>query len=102
MLFPLYLNRLQFLTRSIVVSLLPIPIELYLITTDFQWSLAQVGALCLYLAISIYWIAYVALPRARDIGLSRGLSLGLCLFPGLNLAFSLFLLFTKSDTYAMR
>lgn len=85
-----------------MVSVLPIPIELYLATSDFQWSLAQVGALCLYLLISVYWIAYVALPRASDVGLSRGLSVGLCLFPGVNLGFSIFLLFTKSDSYALR
>ena len=102
MLFPPFLNRLQFLFRTIVVNVLHIPIELYLLTSDFQWSAAQIGALCLYLLISIYWIAYVALPRASDIGISRGLSLALCLVPGVNFVFWLFLLFTKSDTYAMR
>lgn len=102
MLFPIYLNRLQFLFRTIVVSMLPIPIELCLGTTEFRWSLGQIGAGCLYLLISAYWLAYVALPRARDIGLSRGLSLVLCLCPGVNLIFNLFLLFTKSDTHAWR
>jgi hypothetical protein len=92
MLFPLYLNRIQFLVRSIVVSVLPVPVEAFS-------PYAAIGA---YLLTAIYWIAYVALPRASDIGLSRGLSLGLCLFPGINLGFSIFLLFTRSDTYAFR
>ncbi len=92
MLFPLHLNRLQFLLRSILVSVLPIPFA----------AISQYAVMAVYLLASIYWIAYVALPRASDIGLSRGLSLGLCLFPGINLGFSIFLLFTKSDTYAFR
>jgi hypothetical protein len=92
MLFPIYLNRVQFLIRSVMVSVLPIPFLVF----------SEIAGICVYLLTSFYWIACVALPRASDIGLSRGVSLGLCLFPGVNLGFSIFLLFTKSDTYAFR
>jgi hypothetical protein len=92
MLFPLHLNRVQFLIRTVVVGVLPVPFLFF----------SEIAGICVYLLASVYWIACVALPRASDVGLSRGLSVGLCLFPGVNLAFSLFLLFTKSDSYALR
>lgn len=92
MLFPPYLNRIQFLIRSVIVSMLSIPFAF----------VSQYAFLAAYLLTTIYWIAYVALPRASDVGLPRGLSLGLCLIPGVNYVFGLFLLFTKSDSCAFR